>query len=308
MEATSLALGFTPLPGHVDVDEPAGEDLLVGAIHQLQRQAGSPALLVTKVGALPLETFGMAGHALAARPTLAEGVQSLSRYLGLLSPALGIEIRADGPSTRLSLPSGEPATLVSSAAAHALFVQIARLARRDGHAPLSTTLRQELPPERALYDEAFGCPVEFGSERDAIVIPSAALAIRLPSSDGPVGAAIRRGVGRALRRLVVVGPVSVQVREAIVELLPAGIPSMTRVASRLGTTVPLLSALLREEAQSFADLRESLLHELCRQFLEDPDLAIVDVAFVTGFVERDVFERSFERWSGQHPSAFRAVR
>jgi AraC-like DNA-binding protein len=307
LEATSLSLGLTPLSERIDVDGSVDEHLLVDALRRLQWQAGSAAILLTKVRTLPPETFGMAGHALASRPTLGEGVQSLSRYIGLLSPAFAFELLVDGSSTRISLPSGLRTDLVSSTATEVLLVQIARLAREAF--PLhGAMLRQDPPADRAPYDQAFGCLVEFGSDRDAILVSSPALSMRLPPSDGPMGAAIRRGVGDTLRRLAVVGPVSMQVREAILELLLAGIPSMTRVASRLGTTVPLLAALLREEEQSFAGLRELLLHELCCQYLQHPDLALLDVAFATGFVEFNVFEQTFERWSGMRPDAFRAGR
>jgi AraC-like DNA-binding protein len=307
LEATTVALGSPPVPERVDVDGTVDQDLLVDALRRLQWQAGSAAILLTKVSTLPPETFGMAGHVLASRPSLGDGVLSLSRYLGLLSPALAFELLVDGSSTRVSLPSGLQTDLVSSTATEVLLVQIARLTREA--CPLHRAmLRQKLPADRAPYDQAFGCLVEFGSDRDAILVPSQALAMRLPPSDGPMGARIRRGVGETLRRLAVVGPVSMQVREAILELLLAGIPSMTRVASRLGTTVPLLAALLREEEQSFAGLRELLLHELCCQFLQDPELALLDVAFATGFVDLDVFEQTFERWSGKRPDAFRAGR
>jgi AraC-like DNA-binding protein len=307
LEAASLALGLTPPSEHVDVNGSFDEDLLVGALRRLQWQAGSAESLLAKVSTLPPETFGMVGHALAARPTLGEGVQSLSRYLGLLSPALAFELLVDGSTTRISLPSVMRPDLVSSTASEVVLIQIAQLARNE-HPPVRAMLRQDPPPVLAPYAQAFGCHVEFRSERDAIWVPSHALATRLPPSDGHIGAAIRRGVGDALRRLAVVGPVSVQVREAILELLLAGIPSMTRVASRLGTTVPLLAALLREEGQAFAGLREALLHELCCQYLQNPDLAILDVAFATGFVELDVFEHTFERWSGKRPHAFQADR
>jgi AraC-like DNA-binding protein len=307
LEATSSALGLTPPSERLDVDGAVDEDLLVSALRRLQWQAGTAAILLTKVSTLPPETFGMVGHALASRPTLGEGVQSLSRYLGLLSPVLALELLADGSSTRISLPSGLRTDPVSSIATEVLLVQIARLTR-DAYPLQKAMLRQDPPADRAPYDQAFGCLVEFGSDRDALLVPSHALAMRLPPSDGPVGAVIRRGVGDALRRLAVVGPVSMQVRGAILELLLAGIPSMTRVASRLGTTVPLLAALLRDEEQSFAGLRESLLHQLCCQYLQDPDLTLLDVAFATGFVELDVFDRTFERWSGKRPDAFRAGR
>lgn len=84
-----------------------------------------------------------------------------------------------------------------------------------------------------------------------------------------------------------------------------GIPPMTRVASRLGMTVPVLAQLLRGEGETFAGLRESLLYRLALEYLEESELALVDVAFATGFVDFGVFERTFARWSGRSLRSWR---
>lgn len=298
--------GVSRLDGPKGLGDEVSEGAVLRWLRGLETAGYGRALRAAAVVAP--ETLGMLGVAWACRPSVREGLGSLSRYLGLLHPGLGLRLEGDGRWTRvvLSLPVGASGDLVRRSAVEFLFAFVAHRTRSLGGSGLSKVMfRHEPIVELDAYDVVFDAPVEFGREWDGLVMQSLLLAGRLPASDGPMAARVRSGILRALKGLPAVQGTSVQVREIIVEELMGGIPPMTRVASRLGMTVPSLAQLLRGEGETFAGLREQLLYRLALEYLEDSELALVDVAFATGFVDHGVFDRTFARWSGRSPHAWR---
>jgi AraC-like DNA-binding protein len=56
----------------------------------------------------------------------------------------------------------------------------------------------------------------------------------------------------------------------------------------------------------FVDLVSSVREEMARRLLANRNVAIAEAAFVLGFSDQSSFTRSFKRWTGQTPAAFRA--
>lgn len=293
------------------LDGPGGLDDAVsaGTVDRWLRgleTAGRSGVLHAAATVAP-ESLGMLGFAWAGRPSVREGLGSLSRYLGLLHPSLGLRLEDDGRWTTavLSLPVDAPDDLVTRSTVEFLFAYVAHRTRGIGGSGLSKVVFRHEP---AVGGDVYGVvfeAVEFGGERNGLVMPSSLLDGRLPPSDGPTAERVRRGILRALKGLPPVQATAVQVREIIVDELMGGIPPMTRVASRLGMTMPVLAQLLRGEGETFAGLREQLLYRLALEYLDESELALVDVAFATGFVDFGVFERTFARWSGRSLASWR---
>lgn len=62
---------------------------------------------------------------------------------------------------------------------------------------------------------------------------------------------------------------------------------------------------LRKTGHSYQQLLNEVRRELAKQYLRDQRHSIRDIAFLLGFAEPSVFVRSFRRWTGQTPGAFR---
>ncbi|MFW5741500.1 MAG: AraC family transcriptional regulator ligand-binding domain-containing protein [Myxococcota bacterium] len=281
---------------------------LSGALRDLERVAGTPSFALQAAASVRPDALGMISFARSARPTVGEGLASVARYLQLLSPQVRLTSHPDGAWAQLTLvlPRGTPVDAASRCAAEFTFAHIIHQLRALADVNVQkVTFRHAPVPYRDAYDTAFRAPVEFNRDVDSITIPSAHLDMRLPPYDCSTGVRVRRGASQALRSLPEVGATSAQVREVILDEVIGGIPHMTRVATRLGMTVPALAAVLKEEHATFAGLREELLYRLASEYLADEQLGLVDVAFVVGFVDYDVFVRTFTRWSGKSPKAYR---
>ena len=44
-----------------------------------------------------------------------------------------------------------------------------------------------------------------------------------------------------------------------------------------------------------------------RLYLEQPDIAVAEVAYLLGFADPSTFNRAFKRWTGETPARFRAA-
>lgn len=60
-------------------------------------------------------------------------------------------------------------------------------------------------------------------------------------------------------------------------------------------------------AARFQRLTDEVRQELARSFIAHSDLALLEVALLLGFSDQSSFTRSFKRWTGTTPAAYRAL-
>jgi AraC-like DNA-binding protein len=96
-----------------------------------------------------------------------------------------------------------------------------------------------------------------------------------------------------------------RVRMAIAHALPSGKPRDERIASDLFMSPRTLRRKLAAEGTSFSMLVDGVRYELARRYIDDPCRSLTEISFLLGFSELSVFSKSFKRWTGKTPSAFR---
>lgn len=79
----------------------------------------------------------------------------------------------------------------------------------------------------------------------------------------------------------------------------------TQVAEQLHTSVDTLRRRLKEEGNSFAEIKESVRRSSASFWLANTDTAINSIALRLGFSEPSAFNRAFKKWTGQTPGEFR---
>jgi AraC-like DNA-binding protein len=66
-----------------------------------------------------------------------------------------------------------------------------------------------------------------------------------------------------------------------------------------------LDRRLRAEGTSFRAVLDGFRHELAERLLRDRRVSLGEAAFLLGFSDPSAFHRSFKRWTGRTPHAFR---
>jgi AraC-like DNA-binding protein len=100
-------------------------------------------------------------------------------------------------------------------------------------------------------------------------------------------------------------PVADRVRGALVDLMPAGRTGAEDVALALGISRSTLQRRLREEATSYQAVLDATRRDMAIRYLTKTTLRVEEIASVLAYRDANSFSRSFRRWTGQAPVAFR---
>ena len=92
---------------------------------------------------------------------------------------------------------------------------------------------------------------------------------------------------------------------AIAHELPSGQPRDESIASALFMSPRTLRRKLAARGTSFSMLVDRVRYELAKQYINEPIRSLTEISFLLGFSELSAFSRSFKRWTGKTPSAFR---
>lgn len=96
-----------------------------------------------------------------------------------------------------------------------------------------------------------------------------------------------------------------QVRREIVRQLTGEAPTLATVADGLHLGPRTLQLKLKAAGHTYQQLLDAVRCDLAQRHLREPHLSITDIAFLLGYAEASVFVRSFKKWTGQTPGAFR---
>lgn len=96
-----------------------------------------------------------------------------------------------------------------------------------------------------------------------------------------------------------------RVKAELVALLKGEEPTLPAVADRLAMGVRTLQGHLKTEGVTYQQLLDEVRRDLAVRHLREPHLSTTDIAYLLGFAEPSGFVRSFKRWTGQTPGAYR---
>lgn len=112
----------------------------------------------------------------------------------------------------------------------------------------------------------------------------------------------------ALTRLGQAQTWAARTRQAAADKLKGQVPTMGDVARALQVSPRSLQRSLALEKTRFRVLLDEARSDLARHYLAASQASLTEIAFLLGFSEPSAFHRSFKRWTGQTPQAFRAAK
>ena len=166
--------------------------------------------------------------------------------------------------------------------------------------PKRVLLRQQ-PADTAPFRAFFGDVVQFGQERDALLIDRDTL------SD-PIGMGDVRKLARLslAAHVAVKGPAVVaQVRALIAATQRQRDCSIQTIARAMGTSERTLQRRLTDAGTSFRGLADAVREDLAWRYVKRTELSIALIADLLGYDCQPAFSRAFRRWYGINPRAAR---
>lgn len=285
-----------------------GADAVTKLWGKAVQDAGNPALGLDRDLVSRFVNFDVVGHAMLSSPDLRSGLNSLARYLALVSDAATFELQADNANSWLVL--GHTGTTLRVPRQRqeygmlSLLTLCQWLTRREVRA-LAVEFAFPEPVSEQPYRAAFGCcPLRFGQPATRLLLVEADLATPLPSRSPAMLALHQRIMDEQLSSM---GTTSIvhKVREAVMERLRQGEPRREDIAAQLALTDRTLQRRLRAENTSFQQLLDDARCELARKYLAQDNLPLAALADLLGFGDASNVFRACKRWFGVSPGEYR---
>jgi AraC-like DNA-binding protein len=270
-----------------------------------------PTTLPLRVGAsMRADDYGPFGFAWKSAPDLGGSFERAARYalvltsvtLYELEPCLGgafMNLHREG-ERRLGMRLSNEASLAS-------IVAISGEVSSTPFTPLEVHLKHPAPADSSAHEAHFGCPVHFGSERDALRVATRTLQTANRVGDASIARYFDTVLEAEVRRLDDTVPLQRRVLDRLSTSLSAGVPTLSDVARDLAMSGRTLQRHLAAEATSFQTLVDEARRRLALRLLEgDDDVSLSEAAYMTGFSDQSAFTRAFRRWTGVTPGRYRS--
>ena len=157
----------------------------------------------------------------------------------------------------------------------------------------------------SVYEDIFCAPLEFGSNKSALIFPEPILDTPLRQPDPSLLAALEQQATQMMADLQQQHPVVMQTRSLLRALMQDGLPRRDKVAAELGLTERTLQRRLDEAGTGYQQLLDDLRRELASEWLRSSTMAVNDIAARLGFSEARSFHRRFKAWTGMTPGEYR---
>lgn len=268
--------------------------------------------------ALHFEThyIGLPAYAAMNAPRFVDGLDVLGRFMPLTFPAIDFVFpKADGgPRSheaeicmRLKFPFEDIAYFVTGSALVVLNSLIKDMLRVPLIASRCEAIIAEPDGWAAVSGELSRVPVCFEASKNRIIFPAELLDSPLPGAD-PINH--RRLVELCQHFLVKNGSANTPVCEVVSFLESENNlgASLSNAAAALGYSERNLRRQLERSGASYRKLVEQLQESRAREMLANTSRPIHIIAHELGYETPSNFARSFKRWTGKTPKAFRDER
>jgi AraC-like DNA-binding protein len=245
---------------------------------------------------------------LMSSQTLAEGFQRLVRYQRIIAESADLSFRLldEGYALILTVHGDHlPPTRQSAEASLACALALCGWLTGRTLQPRKVLVQGDQPANLEPYKQAFHAPLVFNAAYDALIFERADMEAPLPTANEAMAQLHDRFAGEYLARFSE-SRVTHKARQVLCRLLPQGEPKRDAVAQTLHLSQRTLQRRLQEEGTSFQTLLDDTRRELAEQYLAQPTMTLLEIAYLLGFADPSNFFRAFRRWFDTTPGEYRA--
>jgi AraC-like DNA-binding protein len=285
-----------------------GFDEQMGVWAEAARRSGDRDFGLHIAESVPVEMLGVLAHLTMACATLGEALDRYVDYSRLVDASSELQLEEDAGFAHLALRTTcAPWIVPRHVAEGSIGLLFAILRRMLGPSMVleEVGFQHAAPPVTDTHRRLFGCRVRFGAKANGLVFHPSLLDRRFETANPALVASHSARADELLERLPAADPFVHRVRRRIYESLASGEVAMPAVARELGISVSSLRRRLAAQGSSFREILGTIRRDLALVYLEDRAWSTAEVAFVLGFADTGAFTRSFQRWTGDTPGAYR---
>lgn len=256
-----------------------------------------------------LASLGAVGTAVAAAPTIREGLQVLENYSRLHATYIGVTLQSslEGMSIKVSFLQniGEVERYHTEAGMMLLQHYLENISGR----PLDDAMFQFAYQEPAYsnsYRTHLHSPCHFGSGSSSLELPRHWLAVRSPYYDPGLW---RRSQLELSQRIEELGASSDQVYtqhlDSLLRSREPPLPDLGTIASGLHISERTLTRRLKREGTNFREIRGRVLRSWAIEYLANTGDSVESIAAALGYQDAANFRRAFRSWENCSPGEYR---
>lgn len=242
---------------------------------------------------------------LSCAPDMETGMMRLAQFKSLLGPTV-MRVFRDGPLLRLEFESVDiHAPMPPSLGALQLVTAVENIRGATAHPVCAVAAGFDGSEEdRRMIAGHLGVMPERSAAAYIAFSPEDAKR-RFISENSALWADIEADLKLQLAAQNDQWPVADRVRGALVDLMPSGRTGAEDVALALGISRSTLQRRLREEGTSYQAVLDDTRRDMAIRYLTKTTLRADAIASVLAYRDANSFSRSFRRWTGLSPLAFR---
>ncbi|MFD1142934.1 AraC family transcriptional regulator [Larkinella insperata] len=251
---------------------------------------------------------GVLAYVMMHCPTLGEALEKLCQYQAIVCEGVKTVGQREGDRFRFSLHiTCDDIIYPEHALNSELVMYLAAMRALTGHhlTPTAVSFAYPRPIDTTEHERVFA-PVKpvFDAEETALALDVAWLDAPVLNANPGLFPLFEQHAAELLRKLQEQALVG-RVKGEIVALLKGEEPTLATVADRLAMGVRTLQLHLKEEGVTYQQLLDEVRHDLAVRHLREPHFSTTDIAYLLGFSEPSVFYRTFKKWTGSTPGAYR---
>ncbi|WP_444920285.1 AraC family transcriptional regulator [Microbulbifer sp. CnH-101-G] len=253
-------------------------------------------------------TFAMMGHACISCPNLRRALLRSARFISMVSDDLHIKLVEDGEEARLIIHHSNDKKLPNQIFVESIAVIWLRFFSWliDRTILLERVLLAFPPPDyNEDYSDMFPCRHYFNQAETCLVFNTRYLQMPLVRDEQQLADFLSRAPECLLTQYKSDHSFTGRIRRMLQQQNSIENLSLDDVAARLFTSPQTLRRRLKDEGNSWQDIKDSVRRDMAVYQLKQQETAVAEIAERLGFSEPSAFNRAFKKWTGLAPGAYR---
>ncbi len=261
---------------------------------------------------LKLGVFSMMCHALISAGNLRRGLLRSARFIHLLTDDLNMSLEEAGDEARWSMEFTNPHDLDETFFVTSMFVIWIRLSCWMINQPMLLERIHFRFPQPSYHEEfsmMFPCRQYFSQSKNMVVFNKRLLSLPIQQDSESLTSFLNHAPESLLTQFRSDESLTGQVKRLLLHRhgmqTELDIMSFEAVSEELHMTTHTLRRHLKDEGNSFQEIKDSVRRGRAIVLLERQDIPMQDIAEELGFSEPAAFNRAFKKWTGMTPGAYR---